>query len=213
MAFAGLQDAMSTCEAHVKACARAVLEKCADDVSALDAASPGLAAGLAHLAATKFHTVTYDDAVAALMASGREWEFEPGPGRDLAAEHERWITDVLFGGDPVFVTDWPAEIKAFYMRLNDDGRTVAAMDLLVPRVGELAGGSAREERADVLATRMAAMGVDAAPLWWYTDLRTYGSVPHAGFGVGFERLVQLATGVDNIRDTTLFPRYPGHAEF
>ena len=113
MAFAGLPQAMATCEAHVRACARAVLDRCADDVSALDAASPGLADSLTHLAATKFHTVTYDDAVAALMASGRDWEFEPAPGRDLAAEHERWITDVLFGGDPVFVTDWPADIKAF----------------------------------------------------------------------------------------------------
>lgn len=213
MAFAGLPQAMSTCEAHVRFAVRAVLDRCADDVAALDAASPGLADALTRLAATRFHTVTYNDAVRALMASGRAWEFEPAVGEDLAAEHERWITDVLFGGDPVFVTDWPADIKAFYMRLNDDGRTVAAMDLLVPRVGELAGGSAREERPDVLASKMDALGVDAGPLWWYADLRRYGSVPHAGFGVGFERLVQLATGADNIRDTTLFPRYPGHADF
>jgi asparaginyl-tRNA synthetase len=123
------------------------------------------------------------------------------------------LAETAFGGTPVFVTDYPKDIKAFYMRLNDDGRTVAAMDLLVPGVGELIGGSQREERLDVLEGRLQAQGLDLAPYEWYLDLRRYGTVPHAGFGLGFERLVQYCTGVDNIRDTIAFPRYPGHASF
>ena len=215
MAFAGLGEAMAACEAHVRHCMAHVLEHCADDLSALDAAAGGgLIDRVTRMATTKYHVLPYADAVKALLASGVRFEFEPAFGRDLAAEHEKWLTDVAFGGDPVFVTDWPAAIKAFYMRANDDeAQTVAAMDLLAPRVGELAGGSAREERLDRLLAAMDAAGVDRAPLWWYADLRRFGSVPHAGFGVGFERLVQLATGVDNIRDVALFPRYPGHAEF
>ncbi|GJN07436.1 hypothetical protein PR202_ga25268 [Eleusine coracana subsp. coracana] len=134
-------------------------------------------------------------------------------GLDLQSEHERYITEVAFGGRPVIIRDYPKEIKAFYMRQNDDGRTVAAMDLLVPRVGELIGGSQREERLDHLEARLDEQNLNKDSYWWYLDLRRYGSVPHAGFGLGFERLVQFATGIDNIRDAIPFPRVPGSAEF
>jgi len=233
MAFADLAVAMATCEAYVRHALRAVLDECADDLAALSSASAGggggegggeggggLAARLERIASTKFHVLSYTDAIAELSGAhasapeGEKFEFEPHWGGDLAAEHERWLVDVAFGGEPVFITDWPAEIKAFYMKLNPDGKTVAAMDLLAPKVGELAGGSQREEGLEALEARMrGAMGDEAESLRWYSDLRRYGTVPHAGFGVGFERLVQLASGVDNIRDTIPFPRYPGHAEF
>ena len=236
MAFADLGRAMGTAEAYLKAALASVLEGSAADLEALDAAAaasapPGspdaargaLLARLARLAGPqRFHTLSYTDAVAELQkaaASGASSFDFPAPawGDDLAAEHERWLVDCLFGGHPVFVTDWPAGMKAFYMRENEDGRTVAAMDLLAPKVGELAGGSAREDRLDRLIARAAAAGLDvsspASDLAWYADLRRFGGVPHAGFGVGFERLVQLATGVDNIRDAIPFPRYPGHADF
>lgn len=226
MAFADLGRAMSTCEAYVRHALRAVLDECGDDLAALSSSSGDggnggdLAARLERMASHKFHILNYTDAVAELVKANnsaskkQKFEFEPSWGADLAAEHERWLVDVAFGGEPVFITDWPADIKAFYMKLNPDGKTVAAMDLLAPRVGELAGGSQREERLEVLEAKMLkAMGSETENLKWYSDLRRFGTVPHAGFGVGFERLVQLASGVDNIRDTIPFPRYPGHAEF
>ena len=224
MAFADLGRAMSTCEAFVRHCLKAVLDKCADDLVALSSGGENgdndLIARLDRMASNRFHVLSYSDAISELikgnnaLSKKNKFEFEPHWGGDLAAEHERWLVDVAFGGEPVFITDWPAEIKAFYMKLNPDGKTVAAMDLLAPKVGELAGGSQREERLEVLEAKMrASMGDEAENLKWYGDLRRYGTVRHAGFGVGFERLVQLASGVDNIRDTIPFPRYPGHAEF
>ena len=230
MAFADLGRAMATAEAFIKHVVRDVLASCPADVDALDAAaaaaapagSPDAVAGalrarLERLAGpARFHTLSYSDAVAALTSANAGFDFPIAWGADLAAEHERWLVDVAFGGDPVFITDWPAGIKAFYMRENDDGVTVSAMDLLAPKVGELAGGSAREDRLDRLVARAGVAGLDVGPgsdLAWYADLRRYGGVPHAGFGVGFERLVQLTTGLDNIRDAIPFPRYPGHAEF
>ncbi len=137
---------------------------------------------------------------------------KPEWGCDLGSEHERYLTEQVFQ-KPVIVTNYPKDIKAFYMRLDDDGRTVSAMDILVPKIGEIIGGSQREERLDVLKRRCHEMGLEEEVLWWYLDLRKYGSMPHAGFGLGFERLIMMVSGQDNIRDVIPFPRFPGHAEF
>jgi asparaginyl-tRNA synthetase len=214
MAFADLDDDMRLAQAYLKHCLNAVLAGCAEDLEFLDQrVERGLLERLHGVAGRDFAAVTYSEAVGLLQSSGKKFEFPVEWGLDLQSEHERWLAETAFGGTPVFVTDYPKDIKAFYMRLNDDGRTVAAMDLLVPGVGELIGGSQREERLDVLEGRLQAQGLDLAPYEWYLDLRRYGTVPHAGFGLGFERLVQYCTGVDNIRDTIAFPRYPGHASF
>ena len=147
-----------------------------------------------------------------MIESGKKFEFEPKYGEDLATEHEKYLTDVHFKA-PVFVTNWPKEIKAFYMRLNDDNKTVAAVDLLVPGAGELVGGSQREERLDILVDRMNQLQMQTEPLDWYLDLRRYGGVKHAGFGLGFERLIMYVTGIENIRDAIPFPRTPRNCEF
>ncbi|URD88062.1 tRNA synthetases class II (D, K and N) [Musa troglodytarum] len=160
-----------------------------------------------------FIQLTYSDAVELLLKSKKKFEFPVKWGLDLQSEHERYITEIAFGGRPVIIRDYPKEIKAFYMRQNDDGKTVAAMDLLVPRVGELIGGSQREERLDYLESRLDELKLNKDSYWWYLDLRRFGSVPHAGFGLGFERLVQFATGIENIRDAIPFPRSPGSADF
>ena len=152
------------------------------------------------------------EAVKILASSGRAFDFPAVFGKDLQTEHERFLSEEHFKR-PVIVFDYPKEIKAFYMRLNDDGETVAAMDVLVPRIGELIGGSQREERLDVLTARIRELGQDPAAYWWYLDLRRFGSVPHSGFGMGFERLVMLLTGISNIRDAIPFPRTPGSLEF
>lgn len=243
VAFCDLADDMALAEAYVKAVVGAVLAECGGDLDVLDKAAAADAAAAAKGAAPKkggdaaapatppttlkqrltalvntpFVRLSYTDAVAALeaeIAAGRvKFEFPVYWGVDLAAEHERYITDVLHGGTPVIVHDYPAAIKAFYMRANDDGKTVAAMDVLVPGVGELVGGSQREERLDVLERRIQEAGMPLEAYSAYLDTRRFGTVPHAGFGVGFERLVQFVTGVDNIRDVIPFPRWPGHAEF
>ena len=158
-------------------------------------------------------TVTYTDAVKLLQDSGAKFEFEVEWGKDLQSEHERYLTEEIFKGMPVAVTDYPKDIKSFYMKLNDDSMTVAAMDLLVPGVGELIGGSQREDDYEKLKARIVDCGLSAEEYWWYLDLRRFGSVPHSGFGLGFERLVQFATGMENIRDVIPFPRYPGHCNF
>ena len=199
-------------------CAKRVLERCADDVAFFDAqVEKGLEKRLASLAESSFETITYTEAVRELKkhAASKKgaFEFPVEWGSDLQSEHERWLAETVAQGKPLIVTDYPKDIKAFYMRLNDDGRTVAAMDVLVPRVGELIGGSQREERLPVLEARMRLSGLDPSEYAPYVDLRRYGSVPHAGFGLGFERLVQFATGIENIRDVIPFPRYPGHVEF
>ena len=161
---------------------------------------------------SNFERLTYTEAVKLLESSGESFEFPVAWGLDLQSEHERYITEKRVG-KPVVVTDYPKDIKAFYMRMNDDGETVRAMDVLVPRIGEIIGGSQREERQDVLLERMKQAGLDAENYWWYLDLRRYGTVPHAGFGLGFERTVQFATGMQNIRDVIPFPRTPKNVEF
>ena len=157
-----------------------------------------------------FAHITYSEAVDRLLRCGKTFEFTVQWGIDLQSEHERYLSEEVYQR-PLIVTDYPAAIKPFYMRVNDDGRTVAAMDILVPGVGEIVGGSQREERYDVLETRMLAAGIDPVEYGWYLDLRRYGSVPHAGFGLGFERLVQFVTGMANIREVIPFPRTPGFA--
>jgi len=167
---------------------------------------------LRHIVDTPFERLSYTDAVGILQKSGRTFEFPVDWGCDLQAEHERYLTEEVFER-PVILTDYPAGIKAFYMRLNDDEKTVAALDVLVPKVGEIIGGSQREERLQVLTRRMQETGMDPADYWWYLDLRRYGSVPHAGFGLGLERTVRFMTGMANIRDVIPFPRTPGNVEF
>jgi asparaginyl-tRNA synthetase len=159
-----------------------------------------------------FQRVSYDEAVDILVKSGREFEFPVQPGCALQAEHERYLTEVHFKC-PTTVYNYPRDIKPFYMRLNDDGRTVAAMDVLVPGIGEIIGGSQREERLEQLLTNLQRQGLKEEDYWWYLDLRRYGSVPHAGFGLGFERLLMFVTGVANIRDVIPFARTPGSADF
>jgi asparaginyl-tRNA synthetase len=172
----------------------------------------GAVAAATHVVATPFERMTYTDAVARLESSGRAFEFPVAWGADLQSEHERWLTEEHVKR-PVIVTHYPREVKAFYMYLDDDERTVRAMDVLVPRVGELIGGSQREHRRDVLERRMRETGLDPAEYWWYLDLRRHGSAPHAGFGLGLERLLLFATGMSNIRDVIPFPRTPGSADF
>ncbi len=159
-----------------------------------------------------FAHLTYTEAIEVLTSCQEKFEYPISWGTDLQAEHERYLTEKHVGG-PVILTDYPASIKPFYMRVSDDGQTVAAMDVLVPGVGEIIGGSQREERLDVLQRRMAEAELDEQDYWWYIDLRRYGTVPHAGFGLGLERAVQYVTGMSNIRDVIPFPRTPGNAEF
>ena len=172
----------------------------------------GLIERLTAVANSDFARVTYTDAVKELEKNNDNFQFKAHWGCDLQTEHERYLTEVVFK-KPVFVTDYPKEIKAFYMRLNDDGKTVAAADLLVMGIGEIIGGSQREERLDVLLDRIKEMGLNEEDYWWYLDLRRYGGTRHAGFGLGFERLIMYMTGISNIRDVLPFPRTTGTAEF
>ncbi|KQK16215.1 hypothetical protein BRADI_1g27450v3 [Brachypodium distachyon] len=191
-----------------------ILENCKEDMDFFNTwVEKGIIDRLSDVAEKNFVQMSYSDAIELLIRSNKKFEFPVKWGLDLQSEHERYITEVAFSGRPVIIRDYPKEIKAFYMRQNDDGKTVAAMDLLVPRVGELIGGSQREERLDHLEARLDESNLNKDSYWWYLDLRRYGSVPHAGFGLGFERLVQFATGIDNIRDAIPFPRVPGSAEF
>jgi asparaginyl-tRNA synthetase len=213
MAFCDLKGDMSLAEDFVRGIVGEVLARCPEEIDFFDQwVEKGLRARLEKLVASRFEALTYTDAVAALERSGQAFEFKVGWGADLQSEHERWLTEELVGG-PAFVTDYPQEIKAFYMRRNDDGRTVAAMDLLVPGVGEIIGGSQREERLDVLDAQLARFGLEPEAYWWYRDLRRFGSVPHAGFGLGFERMLMYVTGMQNIRDVIPFARTPGTADF
>ena len=172
----------------------------------------GLLERLTKLADSEYKTVTYTEAIDILLKSGEDFKYPVSWGCDLQTEHERYLTEKVYNA-PVFVTDYPKEIKAFYMRLNDDNKTVAAMDLLVPGVGEIIGGSQREERLDVLLERMAECGLEEKDYWWYVNLRRYGSTKHAGYGLGFERIIMYLTGVSNIRDVIPYPRTTGSAEF
>lgn len=198
---------------YVIAC---VMEACPDELAMLNRfVDKGLVERLTHVATSDFVRVIYTDAIAILeeaQAKGKRFEYPVGWGVDLQTEHERYLTEQHFGR-PTFVTDYPAAIKAFYMRMNDDGRTVAAADCLVPGIGEIIGGSQREERLDVLERRIAKLGIDSHQYKYYLDLRRYGTCRHAGFGLGFERLVMYLTGMDNIRDVIPHPRTMGNAEF
>lgn len=213
IAFADLNDDADLAEDFIKSITRDLLNERGDDLAFFDERiQPGVVRRLETLVETPFERMSYTEAVERLQASGRTFEFPVEWGVDLATEHERHLTEEIVGG-PVVVTDYPKDIKSFYMRLNDDGRTVAAMDVLAPGIGEIIGGSQREERLDVLDRRMAEMGLDPAAYWWYRDLRRYGTVPHAGFGLGFERMIMYATGMANIRDVLPYPRTPGSADF
>jgi len=212
-AFLDLEGDAALAEALMREVLRELLERCGADLRFFDdRVEKGVVDALEHIAATPFERLSYGEAIRALERSGRSFEFPVAWGADLQSEHERWLTEQHVRG-PLVVTDYPREIKAFYMYQNDDGRTVRAMDVLVPRVGEIIGGSQREHRLEVLERRIAEAGLDPEPYWWYLDLRRHGSVPHAGFGLGFERLLLLATGIANIRDVIPFPRTPGSAEF
>lgn len=213
IAFADLNDDQELAEAYLKSILEHVLKNCIEDLEFFEKMiSPGLIERLKHIVETPFERASYTEAIKILEKSGKSFEFPVKWGLDLQSEHERYLAEEYFS-KPVIVTDFPKEIKAFYMRGNEDGKTVAAMDVLVPKVGEIIGGSQREERLDVLEGKIKAMGLHPEDYWWYLELRKYGTVPHAGFGLGFERLVQFTTGMENIRDVIPFPRFPGRADF
>jgi asparaginyl-tRNA synthetase len=213
MAFCDLEGDMEVAEAFLKHLFRAVLEACPDDMKFFnDRIDSSAIATLEHIIASPFEHLTYGEAVDILTKSGKSFEFPVEWGKDLQSEHERYLTEEHLKR-PLVVTDYPKGIKAFYMYVNDDERTVRAMDVLVPRIGEIIGGSQREDRLEVLKRRIAECNLPEGDYWWYLDLRRHGSVPHAGFGLGFERMVQFITGMQNIRDVIPFPRVPGYAEF
>ncbi len=209
MTFADLADYMDTAEAMVKAVIRYVLEVCPDEIAFFNQFfDKGLAERLNALLEAEFARVSYTNAVELLQKHNDAFQYKVSWGVDLQTEHERYLTEQIYH-KPVFVTDYPKEIKSFYMRQNPDGKTVAAADMLVPGVGELIGGSQREERYEVLTARMAELGMATDDYQWYLDLRRFGSAPHAGFGLGFERLIMYLTGIPNIRDVLPFPRTAG----
>ena len=213
IAFADLADDVALAEDFLKYVFRAVLDERADDMAFFaKRVDKGCIERMEALVAADFEVMEYTDAVTRLRAARRSFEFPVEWGTDLQSEHERYLTEEVVGR-PIALINYPKTIKAFYMRLNDDERTVAAMDVLAPGIGEIIGGSQREERLDVLDARLAEMDLPQADYWWYRDLRRYGTVPHAGFGLGLERAIQYATGVDNIRDVIPFPRAPRQAEF
>ena len=213
MAFYDLDGDLVVMEEMVKYIISTVLEKCPQEMDFFTKfVDKGLRERLEHVRDSAFGRVTYTEAVELLQKSGKEFDYPVSWGVDLQTEHERYLTEEIFR-KPLFVTDYPKEIKAFYMRLNDDGKTVAAADCLVPGIGEIIGGSQREERLDLLAARMAELGLNEEDYWWYLDLRRYGSCRHAGFGLGFERMVMYLTGISNIRDVELHPRTVGNADF
>ncbi len=213
MAFCDLEGDMDLAEDFIKHLFKVALAECAEDLEFFNQwIDKELITTLKHIVESDFVRISYTEAVEQLMNSGEKFEYPVEWGKDLQSEHERFLTEVTYK-KPVIVYNYPKQIKAFYMRVNDDGKTVAAMDVLVPRTGEIIGGSQREERYDVLEARMKECGLDPKEYWWYLDLRKYGSVPHAGFGLGFERLVQFVTGMGNIRDAIPFPRVPGNCEF
>jgi asparaginyl-tRNA synthetase len=213
MAFCDLEGDMQVAEAFLKSVIQGVLEACPEDMAFFDQRiDKTVLATLRHVIEAPFESLTYTEAIQRLQRSGKSFEFPVEWGRDLQSEHERWLAEEHVQR-PVIVTDYPAGIKAFYMYRNDDGRTVRAMDVLVPKIGEIIGGSQREHREQSLRGRLREAGLSEQRYAWYLDLRRYGSVPHAGFGLGFERLVQFMTGMANIRDVIPFPRVPGYAEF
>ena len=213
MAFYDLNDNMDLAEDFVKYLIRYAMDNCREDLDFLNnMIDKGLLEKLSFVAENKFVRITYTEAVSILTDSGRKWEYQVGWGRDLQAEHERYLVEEHFKC-PVILTDYPKDIKAFYMKQNDDGKTVRAMDVLFPGIGEIIGGSQREENYDKLLTRIKEMKLAERDFWWYLDTRKYGTAPHSGFGLGFERLMLFVTGMSNIRDVIPFPRTPKNAEF
>jgi len=213
MAFADIVDNMDNAEAYLKYICKFVLENCKEDIQFFDKfVMNGLIQRLQQVVDVPFERATYTYAVRILEKANKPFEFPVSWGIDLQSEHERFLAEEYFS-KPVIITDYPKNIKSFYMRNNDDDKTVAAMDIIVPKIGEIVGGSQREERLDRLVEKMKANHLRQEDYWWYLELRKYGSVPHAGYGVGFERLVQFVTGMENIRDVIPFPRYPGSASF
>lgn len=213
IAFAELADDMALAEDLIKYIINTVREELPEEMAFFNSfIDKGIAERLDNVVNSQFAHITYTEAIEILENSGKEFDYPVYWGMDMQSEHERYITEEVFK-KPVFVTDYPKEIKAFYMRLNDDNKTVAAMDLLVPGVGEIIGGSQREERLDILEARVSELGMDMSNYWWYMDLRKFGGVKHAGFGLGFERIILYLTGMGNIRDVLPFPRTPRTAEF
>ncbi|HZZ27816.1 MAG TPA: asparagine--tRNA ligase [Pirellulales bacterium] len=213
MAFYELPDNMQLAEEFIKHILADLLKNCPEEMQFFHERIDKTVRGtLEHIVSSQFVRLSYTEAVERLMKSGQTFEFPVTWGNDLQAEHERWLTEQEFKS-PVILFDYPRSIKPFYMRVNDDGKTVRAMDILMPGVGEIIGGSQREERLDVLQQRMQEQGLNPEPYWWYLDLRRYGTVPHSGFGLGLERILQFVTGMGNIRDVIPFPRTPGSADF
>lgn len=213
MAFADIHDDMDLAEDMVRSCVKHIMDHCAQDLELFEKfVDPTLQQTLENIAHNSFARITYNEAIEIMQKSGKNFEYKPEYGIDMQTEHERFLAEEYFK-KPVIVRDYPKEIKAFYMRLNDDGKTVAAMDVLVPRIGELIGGSQREERYDVLVQKIKDTGMRVEDYAWYLDSRKYGSVPHAGFGLGFERMMMLVTGIANIRDVIPFPRTPKSINF
>lgn len=213
MAFCDLEGNMNLAEEFLKETISHLMETRMDDLEFFNQRiEPELLETLKHVVNSDFERMTYTEAIKQLEASGESFEYPVFWGADLQSEHERWLTEKKVGR-PVILTDYPKEIKAFYMRMNDDHKTVRAMDVLVPRIGEIIGGSQREERLDLLKARIEETGLPLEPYWWYLDLRRFGSAPHAGFGLGLERFLMYVTGMKNIRDVIPFHRTPGHAEF
>jgi asparaginyl-tRNA synthetase len=213
IAFADIYDNMDLAESYLKFVFQEVLRECPEDMELFEQfVCKGIIERLKNVIEKPFERITYSEAVRILKESGQKFEFPAEWGCDLQSEHERFLCENYFKR-PVIVKDYPKKIKAFYMRDNDDGQAVAAMDVLVPDVGEIIGGSQREERLEHLEQKILEFDLEKSAYWWYLELRKYGSVPHAGFGAGFERLILFATGMENIRDVIPFPRFPGHAEF
>ncbi|MFQ5661019.1 MAG: asparagine--tRNA ligase [Gammaproteobacteria bacterium] len=213
IAFADLHDNMALAEQLIRHLVRFVMDECSDDLALFaNYVDKTLMHTLENIAGNEFLRLSYTEAIGILQQAGKTFEYEPQWGSDLQSEHERFLTEEHFR-QPLIVYNYPKQIKAFYMRQNEDDRTVAAMDVLVPSIGEIIGGSQREERYAQLKQRINELGINADDYWWYLDTRRYGSVPHAGFGLGFERFLMLITGVSNIRDVIPFPRAPKHLEF
>jgi asparaginyl-tRNA synthetase len=213
MAFCDLDGNMDLGEALIRELTTYAMDECAEDLELFARwVDKTLMATLENIAQSDYIRLPYREAVDILNQSGKKFEYPVSFGNDLQTEHERFLTEDHFK-KPVIVYDYPKTIKPFYMRVNEDEETVAAMDVLVPRIGEIIGGSQREERLEVLEARIAEMKMDKAPLWWYLDARRYGSVPHSGFGLGFERFLMMITGIRNIRDVIPFPRTPSSIEF
>jgi asparaginyl-tRNA synthetase len=213
MAFATLKEDMECAESFLKFVIRRALDRSFEDLQFFDQfIEKGLLDRLRSIVAQPFAHLTYTEAVTILEKAPKKFEYPVAWGKDLQSEHERYLAED-YCKKPVILTDYPQQIKAFYMRMNEDGKTVSAMDVLVPKIGEIIGGSQREERLDVLEQKIEKMGFKKEDYWWYLELRKFGTVPHAGFGLGFERLVQFVTGMENIRDVIPFPRFPGHADF